>query len=188
MCTLFTLIILLAVIEAYGETAEKTLERYAVKFRAEARIHAPLYSPDELISSEVLRGIVIQFGPPMSRSILEGSESSELGNCRRGGDLDKPVLNIIREKFESHKDEWVREMIIYHELGHCVLNREHDGRHIIRNGQSIPKSIMYPHIFDRGDYILNHSYYLDELFSGLITAPILNPEKAIGNDIPDDSE
>lgn len=57
-----------------------------------------------------------------------------------------------------------REGLIWHEMGHCVLGREHetyslDGVH--------PGSIMYPSMF-RGEalkfYIGNKSYYKRELF------------------------
>lgn len=58
------------------------------------------------------------------------------------------------------------EELVFHELGHCVLNRGHVGD--IRDtdeGIRIPMSIMYPYVFGRmGFYSTYHDYYINELF------------------------
>lgn len=48
-----------------------------------------------------------------------------------------------------------REEIIFHELGHCVLNREHTAH---------KDSVMYPYHLGASRYQLSYSKYISELF------------------------
>jgi len=61
-----------------------------------------------------------------------------------------------------------KEELIFHELGHCVLDREHDEKQIPGGGflswESRPKSIMYPYTLFYDDYTFNRAEYLKELF------------------------
>ncbi len=52
-----------------------------------------------------------------------------------------------------------REELLFHELGHCILGREHDETKLYLN---IPKSIMYPYVFGWA-YKKYRSYYVEEL-------------------------
>ena len=55
-----------------------------------------------------------------------------------------------------------KEVLIFHEFGHCILGRDHDTS--LLDGYFMPKSIMYPYIF--GDkYLEQENYYLSELKS-----------------------
>jgi hypothetical protein len=65
------------------------------------------------------------------------------------------------------------ETLIFHEMGHCILGREHDTS-LLPNGDA--KSIMYPDdislyapcaypIGDSCNQLYKRSYYLDELFN-----------------------
>ena len=76
----------------------------------------------------------------------------------------------VGEKIEIRRSRWEvlseasREQLLYHELGHCVLNRDH------RNDDSstwCPSSIMNKYTFTEGQiqncYIPDHTYYLEEL-------------------------
>ena len=58
-----------------------------------------------------------------------------------------------------------KEQLIWHELGHCALNLEHDETLIYRDDYgSIPKSIMYPSVFgDSYFYEDLKDYYFKEL-------------------------
>ena len=58
-------------------------------------------------------------------------------------------------------DPTLLEHVFYHELGHCLLNREHRGD-TMPNGQ--PLSIMYPAAFADIWYLNNRAAYMDELF------------------------
>jgi hypothetical protein len=86
--------------------------------------------------------------------------------------LDYPVVGVCISYTNGHKevqidpdswfnfDENYKEELIFHELGHCILGREHDTSYI--DEYRVPKSIMYPYIFG---YAYNEykSYYMDEL-------------------------
>lgn len=59
-----------------------------------------------------------------------------------------------------------KEETIYHELGHCQLNREHSDELTTTRlyGYAIPNSIMYPYIFgDAGFYWIFREHYVEEL-------------------------
>ena len=71
------------------------------------------------------------------------------------------------------------ETLIFHELGHCILGRDHDIS-LLPNGD--PKSIMYPDnitmyspciypIGDSCDQLYKRIYYMDELFDAAIPVP-----------------
>lgn len=64
-----------------------------------------------------------------------------------------------------------REQLIFHELGHCVLNREHTD---IKFASDNYKSIMKPtgeQLYGSVAALYKRSYYLDELFNESIPAP-----------------
>lgn len=59
-----------------------------------------------------------------------------------------------------------KEETIYHELGHCELNRDHSEQLTQTRlyGYSIPNSIMYPYIFgDASFYWIFREHYVEEL-------------------------
>lgn len=57
-----------------------------------------------------------------------------------------------------------REELVFHELGHCELLREHNDAKIELNGEIVPESIMYPYLVKEQVYVKNRAYYLKELF------------------------
>jgi len=52
-----------------------------------------------------------------------------------------------------------REVLVFHELGHCVLNRGHNKKKT--NGR--PESIMYPYVLNGYSYFNHRDVYLKEL-------------------------
>jgi hypothetical protein len=67
------------------------------------------------------------------------------------------------------KVEWIdlspieQEELIYHELGHCVLDREHT-TDMFSNG--MPVSMMYPYMNVLDPWYVSHKdYYWNEMFS-----------------------
>lgn len=83
-----------------------------------------------------------------------------LGSCEYS---ITPIVRINRQFF-ANASAANKEQVAFHELGHCILNREHDTRTIIYAGVTIPKSIMSPSLFNEYYYITYRTYYLDELF------------------------
>lgn len=71
-----------------------------------------------------------------------------------------------RNYIEVDQDSWnnsiesAREEIIFHELGHCILGRDHDNNMI--KEYSVPKSIMYPYVFGFAFHEYRQ-YYTSEL-------------------------
>lgn len=148
------------------------LTKMVVKFRLHARKYQPLYSEDELIPPSLARQIKLVLGDPRSaheNGVL--SDPGEIGNCTRGGERH-PIVILDRRYWNGH-DEFGRETLAFHELGHCILGRGHDNRTITIDGETIPKSIMNGHVLRRSVYLLHREYYLQELFGGLIETPEL---------------
>jgi len=54
-----------------------------------------------------------------------------------------------------------RKMLVYHELGHCVLHRKHR-RDKLKNG--CPTSLMNPSILKARCFYRNEEYYITELW------------------------
>lgn len=63
------------------------------------------------------------------------------------------------------KNEKVKEELIFHELGHCILNRGHTKERIYEDTPGgRPKSIMYPYVFGHwGEYEHFRLEYIKEL-------------------------
>ena len=69
-----------------------------------------------------------------------------------------------------------RKALIYHELGHCILNRGHDSSTIDYPGYgTIPKTIMNPYLMDAFTWVGLQTYYINELFGNLSVAPLSEP-------------
>lgn len=68
-----------------------------------------------------------------------------------------------------------RTGLIFHELGHCVLDRDHDYRTFYFHGSTIndfvPKSLMYPFNFYSERFLELKDYYFSELFNQNTTEP-----------------
>lgn len=87
--------------------------------------------------------------------------------------LEYPVVGVCitytngYKEIQVDRDGWIefdenyREELILHELGHCILGRDHDNN-LISSSLRTPKSIMYPYIFGNA-YSRYKNYYLDEL-------------------------
>ena len=61
-------------------------------------------------------------------------------------------------------DHWQREVLIAHELGHCVMNIiGHNNKVVKTEGYERPASIMHKNVLDSYDYYANRDYYLKEL-------------------------
>ena len=109
------------------------------------------------------RGIVVDFEELEIEGQIENiRERDILGQCRVNSNL--PDVVAIDEGYWNTSDEMEREFIVFHELGHCVLGRDHlDSRNV--NGTCV--SIMHS---GSGRCRLTYNEetrenYLDELFA-----------------------
>lgn len=72
----------------------------------------------------------------------------------------------VNNKVWQKVTETCKEQIIYHELGHCLLLRDHKDDKITLNGELMPASLMIsinlPCVYD--STYQNRDYYIHELF------------------------
>ena len=77
----------------------------------------------------------------------------------------KPIgIVAIRESYWKNLHAYEKELLIFHELGHCVLNRDHDKSDKMMDFHKIRASMMYPRMLNQWDYQSYRDYYLKELF------------------------
>lgn len=94
-----------------------------------------------------------------------GDTPEVIGACYR---FTRNIL-VLRSFWEkaTHNEKL---FLIFHELGHCELNRGHyDGSTLIEISGTkfiMPVSIMNTYAFDMSDYPEVKQYYINELFSG----------------------
>lgn len=63
---------------------------------------------------------------------------------------------VVNEEKWGIIEETKKEMVVYHELGHCILKRAH---------REDVKSLMNPYLVGQKDFEKNQDEYLTELFS-----------------------
>ncbi len=76
------------------------------------------------------------------------------------------------------------ETLVFHELGHLLLNRRHDNAWFTRiglDGDSIPKSLMHESrsYFYGEKHVILREYYIDELFDSAISINTWCPNEYI---------
>jgi len=87
--------------------------------------------------------------------------------CYDYKNLRKNYIIVDPEMFETLSDS-EKEETIYHELGHCMMNKKHDETVYKRTQYpqlpvaSLYKSIMYPYVFGTF-YSRYKNYYVNEL-------------------------
>lgn len=85
------------------------------------------------------------------------------GTCGGGDDSgcclkqDNQTPRVVIATYVKNLSEDEKEMILFHELGHCLLNRDHE---------STQDSLMYPYVAEISprSYESNHDAYMKELF------------------------
>jgi hypothetical protein len=76
----------------------------------------------------------------------------------------RPMVLFDREFWQTASDI-EKEMLAYHEFGHCILDLGHDESLMEVRGRKQPTSLMYPHILSQYQYVPMQDYYITELFS-----------------------
>lgn len=102
--------------------------------------------------------------------------SSVVGIClshSKNSDWYNSKVIKLDRRYWNESSKSSKEILIFHELGHCELNRDHDDDFIkIKSGSKevfMSKTIMNSYIIDEDKYKENRSYYLIELFSKINT-------------------
>ena len=83
-----------------------------------------------------------------------------IGYC----DRDKGEI-LLLESYWNYASHIEKEALIYHELGHCVLDREHLSGKL----NSVAVSYMFPNITYYSYYDAYQSAYVEELFTNNLT-------------------
>jgi len=108
---------------------------------------------------ESMYGIKVDFDVVMSNL-----DKSYVGMCTEWSDGSKKIE--ISAYYASIMPTELIEETVLHELGHCVLGRDHDDKFIRRSGSWIPKSIMYSYVHPSSSlYNLNKEWYYSELIN-----------------------
>ena len=135
-------------IVSQGELSdEPVLSTYLARFEREA----------------ALRGFNLNLADRnLTYSIIEIEEQNVAGYCQYHNNVATDIV-IDKSFFEQASDSW-REMVIFHELGHCVLYRGHEEA-TLNNGTCA--SIMRSGVQDCQDAYNSETrtYYLNELFT-----------------------
>lgn len=104
----------------------------------------------------VVSDLLVIFGETRSEA-----EPNRIGYCAS----TYPKSIVIDRKVFNELDIGGREMLMFHEFGHCILDRGHDeGCYIDEYPCKFPTSVMYPSVVSTY-YLKNRELYLDELFS-----------------------
>ncbi len=90
---------------------------------------------------------------------------SELPNGTLGSCYYEPTPRVvINPIWWSNANPIYREIMMYHELGHCILKRGHTFYHKLMKNDFYPISLMYTSSITPDVYENNKEYYVHELF------------------------
>lgn len=132
-----------------GEINAGDFTRYVLDFQKAYQENQSIVDLNNQSKSLAISKLTVRYGKKIY--------SDEIGHCEWVNEIPTVVLDPI----EWNKDEKRKEMVMFHEFGHCVLNRPHcEGK----NSEGIPNSIMAKVSFDPKIYEANKLYYLQELF------------------------
>ncbi len=101
--------------------------------------------------------------------LFGGLKNGEIGVCEQSP-LHSPRVLVDRATWLAHSDDG-REAMIFHELGHCLLGRDHkDDLTTMRSplgdrALQTPASLMHSRGVRATTYASDRNYYLKELFS-----------------------
>ena len=145
---------------------EEVIERFA-------NVDERLWDFFESFENEAaLRGIAIDLNEEGTTGVISPiSDDGVAGTCQYNSHFNNVTVD---EGFWNRGSTLFREFVVFHELGHCVLHRDHE-ESSFDNG--ICRSIMRSGLEDCRDAYIdqNRSYYLDELFSTLDNITEDNP-------------
>lgn len=97
-----------------------------------------------------------------------------VGLCNR---LITPANIVFDDKWWNDATFFQREQLVFHELGHCVLNRGHKDSKVITTLGEIPSSIMYDHVIEPEIYVRHRNEYILELFTEIDIAKIIETKQ-----------
>lgn len=134
-----------------GKGWPTSLNAYVYAFKAECDAHK------RDIPDSYLTGLTVSFG-----DVEAACNATAIGCCRTFVGSNRRDVTISDNFWQKASDGYKYELI-FHELGHCLLDFEHRGVKDELTGY--PTSVMTPMIFS-GDYFQTHlNSYMDEFFA-----------------------
>lgn len=82
-----------------------------------------------------------------------------VGVCFRG----QGKILIDRKFWDKHPSHLMREMVVAHELGHCLLERDHEHGTVLTIEGNIPSSLMQTELFSETIFNKHKKQYYLEL-------------------------
>ena len=155
-CAFFVAAALLVALPACGKASDSAdsheaalqvagFESYVARFESDAAANGRTIQVSDLI---------IRFG-----TVDAEGESGGRGVCEFQPGAT-PVITLSQAAWDTSNDA-EREQLVFHELGHCVLQKRHVGG---VSAQGIPRSLMNPYRIDGSVYLQNKAYYLSTFF------------------------
>ncbi|HAR41838.1 MAG TPA: hypothetical protein DCS07_04290 [Bdellovibrionales bacterium] len=74
---------------------------------------------------------------------------------------ETPTIILKKSAWDLLTEE-EQEALLFHEMGHCVLRRNHNSE---KTSKGVPVSLMYPYALDRTTYLHHQKQYMSELVS-----------------------
>lgn len=116
------------------------------------------------VVSFIIDSLIYGFTFDLSKLTIQFSEltdypSTTIGLCTTGC-KGCPIVSI-KGSYWNTKGDVTRQMLINHELGHCLLLRGHNS---VVDGDGNPVSLMYPRMFSSSLYTASREEYVEELF------------------------
>ncbi|MEM6345602.1 MAG: hypothetical protein AAF927_17045 [Bacteroidota bacterium] len=94
------------------------------------------------------------------------------GLCNFAINGEAPYIRLDTTSSNWQNNPWSREILVFHELGHCILDRRMHRDELLPNGNLA--SLMRSNgvqVYGGGLTAFKREYYLDELFNQLVEAP-----------------
>jgi Zn-dependent protease with chaperone function len=128
---------------------------YVIKFTDELKTHNPKLAENHIIRYRIrkLRVDIVDL------DFLDIFQSGKLTNMIAACNMISGNV-LVHSRFYEDATPTQLEMVMFHELGHCVLLRDH----VDVRQKFGPRSIMYPYLFEESTYLEHRDYYLRELF------------------------
>lgn len=83
------------------------------------------------------------------------------GDMTMGECDDESEIKIVESKW-NQMNEGQRTMLIFHELGHCLMNLSHDSN-MLEDKYACPESVMYPNSVSLDCWDLHKDQYIQNL-------------------------
>ncbi len=111
--------------------------------------------------------------------IFAQKDGDVIGACKIWSDGYR-AIEIDPDYWNSGITNLHRRALIYHELGHCILDLPHNSNMITYYSSKIPQSFMYPYLMPAFANPDLQDYYVSELFNPTSTVTPAHMQSADG--------